>query len=164
MLTTTGRPTPSNRSWRWPQTAACLPRSTRCCQTRTSTVHRRRSAEYEHPDRVTDDSIDIYLRPLVRTEQRTRDFQRFLAAFDNKHTMAIEARLEALKAPTMIVWGTDDVYFDVKWSRWLAETIPGTRRRLEFEGARIFFPEERWAEFNQELRAHWQAAAVDRGN
>jgi pimeloyl-ACP methyl ester carboxylesterase len=64
----------------------------------------------------------------------------------------------------MIVWGTDDVYFDVKWSRWLAETIPGTRRRLEFEGARIFFPEERWTEFNQELRAHWQAAAVDRGN
>jgi pimeloyl-ACP methyl ester carboxylesterase len=119
---------------------------------------------YEHPDRVTDDSIEIYLRPLVRTEQRTRDFQRFLAAFDNKHTLAIEARLKTLSVPTMIVWGTDDVYFDVKWSRWLAETIPGTRRRLEFEGARIFFPEERWAAFNQELRAHWQAAAVDRGN
>ena len=122
------------------------------------------AAAYEHPDRVTDDSIEIYLRPLVRTEQRTRDLQRFLAAFDNKHTLAIEARLKTLKVPTMIVWGTDDVYFDVKWSRWLAETIPGTRRRLEFEGARIFFPEERWAEFNQELRAHWQAAAFDRGN
>ena len=113
---------------------------------------------YEHPERVTDDSIEIYLRPLVRTEQRLRDFQRFLAAFDNKHTLAIEARLKTLKVPTMIVWGTDDVYFDVKWSRWLAETIPGTGRRLEFEGARIFFPEERWPEFNQELRAPWQAA------
>ena len=60
-----------------------------------------------------------------------------------------------LKAPTLIVWGTDDVYFDVKWSRWLAETIPGTKRRVEFQGARIFSPEERWKEFNQELRAHW---------
>jgi pimeloyl-ACP methyl ester carboxylesterase len=98
------------------------------------------------------------LRPLVRTEQRTRDLQRFLAAFDNKHTLAIEARLKTLKAPTLIVWGTDDVYFDVKWSRWLADTIPGARRRVEFKGARIFFPEERWAEFNEELRAHWQAA------
>jgi len=29
--------------------------------------------------------------------------------------------------------GNDDVYFDVKWSRWLAETIPGTRRRIEFK-------------------------------
>jgi pimeloyl-ACP methyl ester carboxylesterase len=114
---------------------------------------------YEHPERVSDDSIETYLRPLVRTEQRTRDLQRFLAAFDNRHTLAIEARLKALNAPTLIVWGTDDVYFDVKWSRWLAETIPGTRRRVEFKGARIFFPEERWQDFNKELRTHWLAAA-----
>jgi pimeloyl-ACP methyl ester carboxylesterase len=110
---------------------------------------------YEHPERVSDASIETYLRPLVRTEQRTRDLQRFLAAFDNQHTLAIEARLKTLKAPTLIVWGTDDVYFDVKWSHWLADNIPGTRRRIEFEGARIFFPEERSAEFNQALRTHW---------
>jgi pimeloyl-ACP methyl ester carboxylesterase len=113
---------------------------------------------YEQPELLTDDSIEKYLRPLVRTEQRTRDLQRFLAAFDNKHTLAIEARLKTLKAPTLIVWGTDDVYFDVKWSRWLADTIPGARRRVELKGARIFFPEERWAEFNEELRAHWREA------
>jgi pimeloyl-ACP methyl ester carboxylesterase len=113
---------------------------------------------YEHPERLTDASIEEYLRPLVKNAQRTRDLERFLAAFDNKHTRAVEARLKTLKAPTLIAWGTDDVYFDVKWSHWLAETIPGTRRRVEFEGARIFFPEERWAEFNEELRAHWLAA------
>jgi pimeloyl-ACP methyl ester carboxylesterase len=113
---------------------------------------------YEHPEQLSDESIEAYLRPLVRTDQRTRDLQRFLAAFDNKHTLAVEARLKTLKAPTLIVWGTDDVYFDVKWSQWLADTIPGTRRRLEFKGARIFFPEERWKEFDKELRAHWQAA------
>jgi pimeloyl-ACP methyl ester carboxylesterase len=111
---------------------------------------------YEHPEEVTDESIETYLRPLVGTEQRTRDLQRFLAAFDNAHTRAVEARLKTLTVPTLIVWGTDDVYFDVEWSKWLAETIPGTRRRLEFEGARIFFPEERWADFNKALREHWQ--------
>jgi pimeloyl-ACP methyl ester carboxylesterase len=113
---------------------------------------------YEHPDQLTDGSIEKYLRPFVRTEQRTRDLQRFLAAFDNKHTLAIEAQLKTLKAPTLILWGTDDVYFDVKWSHWLADNIPGTRRRVELQGARIFFPEERWQEFNKELRAHWQVA------
>ena len=113
---------------------------------------------YQHPEQVTDETIETYLRPLVRTEQRTRDLQRFLAAFDNSHTRAIEARLRKLNAPTLIVWGTDDVYFDVKWSKWLAETIPGTRRRLELEGARIFFPEERWAEFNDAVREHWKEA------
>ena len=111
---------------------------------------------YEHPEQVSDDSIETYLRPFVRSEQRTRDLQRFLAAFDNKHTLAIEAQLRTLKVPTLIVWGTDDVYFDVKWSRWLADNIPGTRRRVEFKNARIFFPEERWEEFNKELREHWR--------
>jgi len=110
---------------------------------------------YEHPERVTDETIEAYLRPLVRTDQRTRDFQRFLADFDCKHTLAVEAQLRTLKAPTLIVWGTDDIYFDVRWSRWLADTIPGTRRRIELEGARIFFPEERAADFNRELREHW---------
>jgi len=113
---------------------------------------------YEHPERLPDASIEEYLRPLVKTEQRTRDLQRFLAAFDNSHTLAIEGSLKALEAPTLIVWGTDDVYFDVKWSHWLAATIPGTRRRVELEGARVFFPEERWEQFNKELRAHWQAS------
>jgi pimeloyl-ACP methyl ester carboxylesterase len=115
---------------------------------------------YEHPEQVTDEEIETYLRPLVCSEQRTRDFQRFLAAFDNKYTVAIEERLKTLHAPALIVWGTDDVYFDVKWSHWLARTIPGTTRRVEFAGARIFFPEERWAAFNKELRAHWTEAAA----
>ena len=111
---------------------------------------------YEHPEKVSDANIEHYLRPLIRTEQRTLDFQRFLAEFDCKHTVAVEAQLRQLKAPTLIVWGTDDIYFDVKWSRWLAEAIPGTRRRIELKGARIFFPEERAAELNEELRNFWK--------
>ena len=114
---------------------------------------------YEHPEQMSDDGIERYLLPLVKTDQRIRDFQRFLAAFDSKHTLAIEAKLKLLQAPTLIVWGTDDVYFDVKWSRWLADNIPGTRRRVELKGARIFFPEERPVEFNKELRAHWKETA-----
>ena len=115
---------------------------------------------YEHPGQVSDETIDTYLRPFVRNDQRTRGLERFLAAFDNKHTLSVEDRLKTLKVPTLIVWGTDDVYFDVKWSHWLADNIPGTRRRVELKGARIFFPEERWEEFDKELRAHWQVARV----
>ena len=56
------------------------------------------------------------------------------------------------------------MYFDVRWSKWLADTIPGTRRRVEFGGARIFFPEERWREFNRELRDHWLSATQPAGD
>jgi pimeloyl-ACP methyl ester carboxylesterase len=112
---------------------------------------------YEEPAKVTDADIETYLRPLLDS-QRLKDFERFLAAFDNKHTLAIEGRLKKLTAPTLIVWGTDDVYFPVEWARWLASTIPGTKRKVELTGARIFFPEERWQEFNRELRAHWASS------
>lgn len=112
---------------------------------------------YEHPDRVTDATIETYLRPFLRTEGRLRDLERFLLAFDCRHTLAIERPLGTLRAPTLIVWGTDDVYFDVRWAHWLADTIPGTKRRVELEGARLFFPEERPQELNRELRVHWAA-------
>src|SRR5262249_58833532 len=35
---------------------------------------------YEHPERVSDETIEAYLRLLVASAQRIRDFQRFLAA------------------------------------------------------------------------------------
>src|SRR6201984_598941 len=98
---------------------------------------------YERPETVTDEDIETYLRPLVRSEQRTRDLQRFVVAFDNKHTRVIEPQLRKLQAPTLIVWGTNDVYFPVKWAHWLAETIPGAKPPVELQGDRIFFPEER---------------------
>jgi pimeloyl-ACP methyl ester carboxylesterase len=110
---------------------------------------------YERPAAVTDATIDTYLQPLVRTEQRTRDLERFVLAFDNVHTVSIEPQLRALKAPALIIWGDDDIYFDVKWSKWLEEALSGTRRRVVFEGARIFFPEERSQRFNEELRSFW---------
>lgn len=112
---------------------------------------------YEHPEQLSDEAIEKYLRPFVKTARHTHDLERFLAAFDNRQTLVIENKLKALQAPTLIVWGTDDVYFDVTWSHWLADHIPGTRRRVELMGARLFFPEERWQEFNKELRAHWLA-------
>ena len=118
---------------------------------------RRAWAGYERPEDVSDEDIEIYLRPHLRSEQRTRDLERFVGAFDHKHTLAIEPQLRRLKAPTLIVWGTDDVYFPVKWAHWLAEAIPGAKPPVELPGARIFFPEERAEAFNQLLRGHWVA-------
>jgi pimeloyl-ACP methyl ester carboxylesterase len=113
---------------------------------------------YERAEEVADETIEVYLRPFLSSPQRIHDLERFLAAFNCEQTVRVESRLRALKAPTLIVWGTDDIFFDVKWSHWLATMIPGTRRRVEFKGARLFFPEERWKEFNDQLRAHWSSA------
>jgi len=114
-------------------------------------------AGYEHPERVADETIETYLRPLVASPKRILELERFLAAFDCAQTVAIEEKLGKLQAPTLVVWGTDDVFFDLAWSHWLAKTIPGVRRRVELAGARLFFPEERWRDLDKELRAHWSA-------
>jgi pimeloyl-ACP methyl ester carboxylesterase len=110
---------------------------------------------YERPDGVSDATIETYLEPFLRSASRTNDLERFLAAFDPAHTVAVEDRLKRLQAPTLIAWATDDVYFPIEWANWLTATIPGTRRQVRFHGARIFFPEERPEEFNRELRIHW---------
>lgn len=110
---------------------------------------------YERPDQVSDETIESYLRPHVSTPQRTANLARFVTAFDRRHTVAIESKLKAMTAPALIVWGDDDVYFDVKWSQWLERTLPNARRRVVLKGARIFFPEERPQEFNRELRGFW---------
>ncbi len=112
---------------------------------------------YEKPEAVSDATIATYLRPFIESPQRLAELEHFVNAFDCRHTLAIDDALRHLRVPTLIAWGTDDVYFPLEWSRWLARTIPGTTRRVDFEGARLFFPEERAAEFNRELRAHWQA-------
>lgn len=110
---------------------------------------------YEKPEAVSDDTIEIYLRPHMSSAARTHDLERFVNAFDSQHTVAIEDRLRRVHAPSLVVWGTDDIYFDLKWSHWLEKTIPGTKKRVELKSARIFFPEERWSEFNAELRTFW---------
>jgi len=66
--------------------------------------------------------------------------------------------LARLQVPTLIVWGTADMFFKPTWAYWLRDTIPGATEVIEFDGARLFFPDERATEFAAALRRHWAAA------
>ena len=112
---------------------------------------------YERPESVADDTIETYLLPHLRSPQRLHDLERFVNAFDCRHTVNVEAALKSVRAPALIAWGTDDIFFDLKWSHWLENTLRGSRR-IEFSGGRIFFPEERAGEFNRAVRAHWSSS------
>ena len=113
---------------------------------------------YENAAAVADDTIDAYLKPYFSNANRVRGLERFVAAFDCVQTVAIERKLRLIEAPTLILWATDDVYFDKKWAHWLGERISGTRRVVEVENARLFFFEERAPYFNDEVRKHWLSA------
>ena len=98
---------------------------------------------YADPSVLTDEVIRLYLQPLLSSRHRIEAFQRYWLGFDNKHTVAIYPALKTLQVPTLIVWGLKDFFFDKKWAYWLKDTIPGAKRVVEVEDARLFFPEDR---------------------
>jgi pimeloyl-ACP methyl ester carboxylesterase len=113
------------------------------------------SVAYEHPEQISEETFRIYFQPLVETPAAVRNLKRFFDSADNRQTVAIEPQLKKLRAPTLIVWAMKDTFFEPKWAYWLRDTIPGTRKIVEVEGAKIFFPEERSKEFADALREHW---------
>ncbi|PZG19162.1 alpha/beta fold hydrolase [Nonomuraea aridisoli] len=100
--------------------------------------------------------VDAYLRPIFAKPGGGRAFERLVASIDAEDMVAIEPLLRTLTVPSLVVWGTGDVFFDVRWAHWLRDTIPGVRRVVEIEGGRLFFPEERAGELVAHLRAFWE--------
>ncbi|WP_433511500.1 alpha/beta fold hydrolase [Nonomuraea sp. CA-143628] len=108
-------------------------------------------------ERIDDpaDLVDHYLRPIFDKPDGPRAFERLLTSIDAKDMVAIEPLLTVLAVPTLVVWGTGDVFFDVSWARWLRDTIPGVKEVVEIEGGRLFFPDERAGELVPHLRRFW---------
>jgi pimeloyl-ACP methyl ester carboxylesterase len=118
------------------------------------------AAGYERIDALPDDTLRTYLGPLFATPEATKALERWLVSFeDASQTREIEPLLRKLTAPTLIVWGTGDNFFPLKWAYWLKGLIPGAREVIELEGAKLFFPEERPDELARAIRAHWRTNA-----
>ncbi|GAA4906669.1 pimeloyl-ACP methyl ester carboxylesterase [Actinomycetospora succinea] len=121
--------------------------------------HRYRAADglggaYARPDTVSDDTVTAYLLPYLDRPDTVAGLEAFILAFDPAQTVAVENELKALHVPTLVVWGTGDIFFDVTWSHWLARTLPDVRRRTEIPGAHLLLPEEYPSRLNAELRDH----------
>ncbi|HEY2247030.1 MAG TPA: alpha/beta hydrolase [Bradyrhizobium sp.] len=110
---------------------------------------------YADPSILTDELIRLYLQTPLSSSARIDAFQRYWLGFDNKHTVAIHDALKELQVPTLIVWGLKDIFFDVKWAYWLKDTVPGARRVIEVEDARLFFPEDRPEALAQPILEFW---------
>jgi pimeloyl-ACP methyl ester carboxylesterase len=114
---------------------------------------------YADPSILTDALIRLYLQPLLSSPQRIDAFQRYWLGFDNSHTTVIHGALKTLDVPTLIVWGLQDIFFDRKWAFWLKDTIPGARRVVEVDDARLFFAEDRPDALAAPLLAFWDELA-----
>jgi pimeloyl-ACP methyl ester carboxylesterase len=112
---------------------------------------------YQDVPRLSLEVVRAWLEPLFGTPAAARQFQRQVASLHARDLLAAEPALRRLQVPTLIVWGTGDVFFHRKWAYWLCDTIPGATEVTEIPGARLFFPDERAAELTAALRRHWHA-------
>src|ERR1700744_1633656 len=96
---------------------------------------------YEHPEQVPDEVWRAYLAPSGDAMERGRGFERLVTSLDPSDMDAVGRALRALNAPTLLVWGTGDETFGVKWAYHLRDMIPGAKEVIEVEGAKLFFPE-----------------------
>jgi pimeloyl-ACP methyl ester carboxylesterase len=110
---------------------------------------------YEHLERVDPGLLRSYLEPCVGTIERAREFERLLVALDPADLEAVTPLLKQLTVPTLVVWGTGDTFFDIRWAYWLRDTIPGVTGVVTIDGGRLLFPDERAAEFVPHLERHW---------
>jgi pimeloyl-ACP methyl ester carboxylesterase len=107
-----------------------------------------------HPGRLPDDVVEAYYRPVFGTRESAGAFGRLTAAISSADLAAVRPRLARLEVPTLIVWGTGDVFFPLKWAQRLADLIPGATGIAIVEGARMHFPDYRADEFVPLLKQH----------
>jgi pimeloyl-ACP methyl ester carboxylesterase len=115
---------------------------------------------YQDIENLPEDLARFWLESQFATPELARQNQRIMTSLHARDLLAIEPALARLQVPTLIVWGTGDIFFRRKWAYWLRDTIPGATEVVELDGARIFFPDERAAELTEALRRHWDRAAV----
>jgi pimeloyl-ACP methyl ester carboxylesterase len=115
---------------------------------------------YQDIENLPEDLARFWLESQFATPELARQNQRIMTSLHARDLLAIEPALARLQVPTLIVWGTGDIFFRRKWAYWLRDTIPGATEVVELDRARIFFPDERATELTEALRRHWDRAAV----
>jgi pimeloyl-ACP methyl ester carboxylesterase len=112
---------------------------------------------YQDIANLPEEIARVWLEAQAGTAEAARQSQRLLTSLHARDLLAVEPALARLQVPTLIVWGTSDMFFRRKWAYWLRDTIPGATEVVEIDGGRLFFPDERAAELTAALRRHWDA-------
>ncbi|GLZ28498.1 hydrolase [Lentzea sp. NBRC 105346] len=111
---------------------------------------------YENPSSIPDDVITGYLTPVLAAP---RFMEQLLASMNPTSLREIRPQLASCTVPTVLVWGTGDIFFHLDWAHWLRRLIPGATEVVEVPGGRLFFVDERAPELVAALEKHWGPSA-----
>lgn len=112
---------------------------------------------YQDVSKLPLEVVRAYMEPLNGTKQLAKEAERWIASINNRDLAAVQPALKQLTVPTLIVWGTGDIFFKLRHAQQLRDTIPGASDVVTIDGGRLFYPDERAAELVPHMRAHWAA-------
>ena len=115
---------------------------------------------FTFPDRLSDETLEIYLAPLVSSDRRKAQVNGYAAALDPNPLVGVGDKLRGLHAPVRIVWGMADSVFSAKSPDYLNSVLPNVRGVRLLPAAKLFFPEE-YPELIAEEASHlWATTAA----
>lgn len=107
---------------------------------------------FTYPDRLSDQTIDMYLAPLVANQTLTNGYA---AALEANALAGTAAALQEKGQPVRIVWGMADPTFSLKGPGYLDALFPNSGGVREVPGAMLFFAEEFPDLIAQEAKRLW---------
>ncbi|RDS78922.1 alpha/beta hydrolase [Dyella monticola] len=110
---------------------------------------------FTYPQRLADETIDMYLRPLVQSPQRKALTNAYAVGLAPNPLAGTASLLKQSQVPARIIWGTGDTIFSQADAAYLDHALPRSQGVRRIEGAKLFFPEEFPDVIAEEARTLW---------
>jgi len=99
-------------------------------------------ATFTYPERMADDTFDMYLGPIIATPQRKALADAYALGLTPNPLAGVAPLLKKSTIPTRMLWGTGDTIFKASDADYLDKTLGNSKGVRRIEGANLFFPEE----------------------
>lgn len=115
-------------------------------------------AVYANPATLTDEAIDYYFTPLIRSSRQRALVDASIIGFEPNPLAGIAPALKRFKGPVRIVWGAADTLFSPDSPDRLDRAFGNSRGVRRLEGMKTFWPEELPDVLAEEARQLWGVA------
>lgn len=110
---------------------------------------------YANPKHPTDEAIEYYFAPLVRSPRHKAQADAYAVALEPNPLASIEPLLQRCEVPTRIVWGMADTIFSTENPDYLDRTFGNSHGVRRLPDSKLFWPEERPDVITAEARRLW---------
>jgi pimeloyl-ACP methyl ester carboxylesterase len=110
---------------------------------------------FTYPDRIEDETLDMYLQPLVSSENRMKQLDEYTVSLGENELAGLREQLRSWGGRARMVWALEDTFFPVEWADWLDRNLAHSMGVRGLAQANLFFPEEMPDVVAEEAKRLW---------